>query len=277
MKVNIGVLVNFHAGVDVAAEIAKVRALELDSFQLCIWEPELYTAENAAAVRAACADEGVSLSALWAGWTGPKVWDFYDGPITLGLVPPAYREQRLGELFAASDFALRLGVSDVATHVGFLPENPNDPDFRGTVAVLRSLCSHMRQRGQFFLFETGQETPATLLRAITEIGTGNVGVNLDTANLILYGKSTTADAVDLLGPYVRNLHCKDGLFPTDARTLGREVPLGRGRADMPTVMRKLRDFGYDGAYTIEREISGSEQIRDVIGARDLIRRIAAAL
>lgn len=268
---SIGVLINFHHGVNIADEIKKVRDLGLTSFQLCIWQSELYTPENAAVICRAVEKFNVPISALWAGWSGPAAWNFYDGPLTLGLIPEKYRRIRLVELMRASEFAELLGVTDVATHVGFLPADPNNADYKGTIGALRILCSEMKKRGQYFLFETGQETPVTLLRAIEDIGTGNVGINLDTANLILYGMGNTADAVDVFGKYVRNTHCKDGLFPTCGRELGVEVPIGQGRADLPTVIKKLNAIGYTGAYTIEREISGEEQVRDIIAARDYIQ------
>jgi sugar phosphate isomerase/epimerase len=114
-----------------------------------------------------------------------------------------------------------------------------------------------------------------MLRAIEAIGMDNVGINFDTANLVLYGKANTADALDVFGKYVRNTHCKDGEYPTEGTKLGREVPLGEGRANMPAVMNKLSALGYEGPYIIEREIDGEEQIRDIVNARDLLRKIAA--
>ena len=215
----------------------------------------------------------MEITALWAGWTGPAEWNFYGGPATLGLVPPSYRFQRLKELFQASDFAEMLEVSDVITHVGFLPEYPFDPDFNGVVAALRSLANYMKAKGQNFLFETGQETPVTMLRAIEEIGTENLGVNFDTANLILYGKSNSVDALDVIGKYVRNTHCKDGNYPTCGRELGHEVPLGEGKANFPEIIRKLKELGYSGPLIIEREISGEQQIRDIARARDILKEI----
>ena len=110
-----------------------------------------------------------------------------------------------------------------------------------------------------------------MLRAIEEIGTGNLGVNFDTANLILYGKANSLDALDVLGPYVRNTHCKDGFYPTCGSELGREVPLGEGKAQIRDVVKKLSDLGYHGPLVIEREITGPEQERDVLRARDLLR------
>src|SRR5439155_17279858 len=86
-----------------------------------------------------------------------------------------------------------------------------------------------KQNGQTFRCETGQETPITLVRAIKDIGLDNVGVNFDVANLILYGKANPLDAVELLGPYIMGMHAKDGLYPTDPKQLGREVPIGQGK------------------------------------------------
>ena len=272
----IGVLIHMRADTDMQAEFGKIRELELSCCQLCCWDPTLYTPEKAEYVKS-CADAaGVEITALWAGWTGPSEWNFTYGPVTLGLVPPAYRGMRLAELLKASDFALWLGVSDIITHVGFLPENPSDPEFDGTVGALRTLCRKLKARGQWFLFETGQETPVTMLRTIEAIGTDTLGINFDTANLLLYGKANTADALDVFGKYVRNTHCKDGFYPTCGTQLGRECALGEGLANMPLVVKKLNALGSMGPYIIEREISGEEQIADIKSAKALLETIFAA-
>ena len=131
----------------------------------------------------------------------------------------------------------------------------------------------MAERGQTFLFETGQETPVTVLRAIEEIGLENVGINFDTANLILYGKGNAADAVLVFGKYIRDTHIKDGFYPTNGTELGKEAPAGEGLADLPLVLKRLKEVGYTGPFTIEREISGEKQIADIKHARDLLREI----
>ena len=226
----IGVLVDLRADTNIRQAFEKVRDLDLQSCQVCVWDCALYTVQNAKALREASAETGVEISALWAGWSGPRVWDFYQGPVTLGLVPAPYRDGRLRELLKASDFAAMLGVTDVATHVGFLPENPNDPDYAGVVAALRHLANYMKAKGQYFLFETGQETPTTLCRAIEDIGTGNVGINFDTANCILYGKANSVDAAGIFGKYVRNLHCKDGCFPHGRQEPGARSCVGPGKS-----------------------------------------------
>lgn len=91
----------------------------------------------------------------------------------------------------------------------------------------------------------------------------NLGVNLDPANLLMYGKANPIDALDILGPYVRGVHAKDGEYPTDPGKLGVEKPLGEGRVNFPVLIPKLKSFGFSGALTIEREISGAQQIVDI--------------
>lgn len=270
----IGVMIRLGKDSDVENEIRKAKDMELDSCQICIWDTSLFrNAEYAARVKAAIANTGFRVSGLWAGWSGPCEWNFTAGPATIGLVPPAYRYFRLNELKAASDFAALVGIDRVITHVGFLPENPDDPDFVGTVAALRWLCKAMKAKNQFFLFETGQETPVTMLRSIQAIGTDNLGINFDTANLLLYGKANSLDALDVFGQYVLDTHIKDGFYPTDGMSLGKQVPVGEGKANVAAVVRKLDEIGYKGTLTIEREISGEQQIRDILATRDYLRRV----
>jgi len=225
------------------------------------------TDEEAAYIRSASEKFGVEITALWWGWSGPAKWNFTEGPATLGIVPTAYRFQRLRELMHGADVAAQLGVSDIITHMGFIPENPNTTEYREVVAAIRYLAEYCKTRNQWVLFETGQETPVTLLRTIEEVGTENLGINLDTANLILYGKANPVDALDVFGKYVRNTHMKDGFYPTDGMHLGKEVPIGQGKADFPAVIAKLKALGYAGPLNIEREISGEQQIKDILAAK----------
>ena len=273
----IGVMINVHGATNMLEELEKVRSLDLESCQISIWDPNLFTDKLAEEINAAVAATGITVSTLWCGYSGPVEWNFTYGPMTAGLVPPAFRGIREKELLLGSEFAEKIHVDQMATHVGFLPANYYDEDFRGTVAVLRRICLEMKNRGQTFLFETGQETPVTVLRAIEEIGLDNVGINFDTANLMLYGMGSAADAVLVFGKYIRDTHIKDGFYPTNGTELGREVKAGEGLANFPLILKRLKDVGYTGCFTIEREISGEEQIADIIHARDLLRSIDAQL
>lgn len=264
----LGVIIGLNAHLE--QKLEKLAELGFSSCQISCWDPEMYTDENAARVTALLQQYGIRISTLWCGWSGPKQWNFTEGPVTLGLVPKAYRATRTAQLLAGSDFARKLGVGQIATHVGFIPEDPNDPQYGEVVAAVRTVALRCAENGQYFLFETGQETPTTLLRTIQDVGLDNVGVNLDPANLILYGKANPVDALGVIGRYVRDVHAKDGCYPTDGRTLGRETALGDGQVNFPALIRGLRALGYDGAITIEREIDGDRQIADICKAKELL-------
>lgn len=193
----------------------------------------------------------------------PLVWNFMQGPSTIGLVPPKTRAARIDALRQVSDFAKILGISQVQTHCGFIPEDPADPLYPGAVEAIRTVAQHCQSNGQYFLMETGQETPTTMSRMIRDVAMPNLAVGLDTANLILYGKANPVDAVDILGTHVRSIHAKDGRWPTNPSELGEEVLIGKGLVDFKTVFTKLHALGYTGAVTIERETSGPQQIEDV--------------
>jgi L-ribulose-5-phosphate 3-epimerase len=205
----------------------------------------------------------------------PLVWDFMQGPTTIGLVPRATRAARIDALEQASDFAKLLGVHQVQTHCGFIPENPSDPLYKETVAAIKEVAEHCAANNQRFLMETGQETPTTMSRALRDVNMPNLGVGLDTANLILYGKANPVDAVAILGPHVHAIHAKDGRWPTNPDKLGEEVLIGTGLVDFKTVFSGLRKAGYNGAITIERETSGPQQIEDVRKEKQYLEKVLA--
>jgi L-ribulose-5-phosphate 3-epimerase len=92
----------------------------------------------------------------------------------------------------------------------------------------------------------------------------------------LYGKANPVDAIELLGPYVQGIHAKDGLWPTDPKKLGEEVPLGKGKVDFPRIIARLTEIDYRGAVTIEREISGPEQMEDIREAKTYLEKLIGA-
>jgi len=222
-----------------------------------------FTPEVVAQYRDLLAKYQVTVTTVEVVGPGPLEWNFNRGPSTIGVVPPKTRAARIDALRQVSDFAKELGVNQVQTHCGFIPEDPADPLYPGAVEAIRTVARHCKENGQYFLMETGQETPTTMSRMIRDVAMPNLAVGLDTANLILYGKANPVDAVDILGPHVRSVHAKDGKWPTDPSELGEEVLIGKGLVNFREVFTKLHRIGYTGAVTIERETSGPQQIEDV--------------
>ncbi len=260
-QISLGVVVKYLG--DARASLMKVKNIGLSKCQLTCWNLEYITPENARNVKDVAEELDIEITSIWGGWPGPRAWNFTEGPLTLGLVPLEYRGMRMEALKQSSEFANIVGVDSVTTHIGFIPENPSDPLYPGLITAIKDVAKYCKKNGQEFWFETGQETPTTLLRAIQDIGLDNLGINLDPANLLLYGKANPLDAIDIFGQYIKEVHAKDGEYPTDGRKLGKEKPIGQGRVNFPVLIQKLQAIGYKGVLTIEREISGEKQIEDI--------------
>ncbi len=259
---NVGIVIR-HNAEGMRESFANAAKQGFHHCQLVSWIPQLWTDENAEEINALCKEYDVEITAFWCGWAGPKCWNFTEGPETLGIVPVAWRAVRVQNLLDGAAYALKLGVKDVVTHMGFIPENMSDPNYPGVVAAVKVIAQELKRNEQNLLFETGQETPVVLLRLFEEINTGNLFINLDPANLMMYGKANPVDALDVFGDYVRGVHAKDGLYPTNGRELGREVKVGAGKANFPALLKRLKEHGFDGSLTIEREISGEQQLIDI--------------
>jgi sugar phosphate isomerase/epimerase len=241
--------------------------------QLVNWNIRMLTDELAEKTVADLKESGIRLAAYWAGYSGRVVWNAVDGPVTCGLVPADLRAKRVEDLKRGADFAKKIGAPAIVTHCGFIPESPRSREYVETVNAIYEVAAYCCALGLDFWFESGQETPLTLLRTIEDLRLPNLGVNLDTANMILYGRGNPVDALDVFGPWVRNLHIKDGVFSTNASSLGHETAVGEGKVDFEKVIRKLYALGFDGELIIEREISGPRQLRDIIRARDYIQAL----
>lgn len=262
MSINIGVLAELRQDGNCFDFVNQFR---LNVCQLVGWDLSLATNSIAEKVKKEAERKEVRISAMWAGFPGPAEWNFIDGPNTLGLVPKVYRTMRIDAMKKWAEFASWIGAPAIITHCGFIPENMTDPEYPGVVKAIQEVAVYCKSLGIEFWFETGQETPVVLLRTIEHVGTDNVGINLDPANLILYGKGNPVDAIDVIGPYIRNVHVKDGFYPTTGNHLGKEAAVGQGLVNFPILLSKLRSIGFTGELIIEREaVSGEEQKNDIL-------------
>ncbi len=253
-KIRLGLICS---GNDPEEDLRFVRDL---GFQACQLYVDTYSHGLAARLSAAFREYRLQPVSLICMGPGLYTWNLKDGPSTIGLVPRESRPARVERLHQGIDFCAAAGIPAVHAHFGFIPENPRDTLYIEFIETMKRVGEYARKRGVDVYFETGQETPVTLLRALQDIGTGNLYVNYDPANLVMYGKANPVDGLKILGKCIRALHAKDGLYPTDPHELGREVPIPTGEVNFPAIISALKGMDFEGSIIIEREVGGDKSL-----------------
>lgn len=172
-----------------------------------------------------------------------KDYRFFDQNIRLSKL--SQLGDPLERLKQGVDFCKAAGIPAIHAHFGFIPKNPKNVLYIEFIETMKKLGEYGLTQGINFYFETGQETPITLLRAIEDIGTGNMFVNYDTANLAMYGKANPLDGLKVLSKYVKAFHAKDGTYPKNPQKLGKEVPIPEGEVDFPKVFEYLKKIDFN--------------------------------
>ncbi len=249
----IGVFTSIDAGLGVSLDVA--HQLGIPTIQLHAPARPSRTPATAARFVQRLESLGIRLTAVFGGFEGESYSDIPTVARTVGLVPAATRQQRLAEMKQISDFSVLLGCDVVALHLGFVPHDRLAAEYQEIVLTTRDLCQYCRHHAQNLHLETGQESAAGLVQFMDDVNCENLFVNFDPANMILYGTGEPIEAFGMLGSRVRSVHCKDAKWSSQPGvTWGEEVPLGEGAVDIPAYLQTLRDIGYDGPLTIEREI-----------------------
>jgi len=270
----IGVMLG--VGENPGESLKKVRDLGVPTAQMGCPPDKYLGGAGVDELRKMIAESGVEITTVFCGYPGESYADIPAVRRTVGLVPRDTRAGRIERTRKIIDFAHKIGVSNVAAHIGFVPEDPADPDNREVVKVMRELCDYAARNGQDFCLETGQETGKTLLQFLHDVNRPNLKVNFDPANMILYGSGEPLPALEMVGAYVAGVHCKDAVWSPRKGEFGREMPLGQGAVGIDKFVATLKKIGYKGALTIEREIGGEQQVKDIRAAITLLESLRRA-
>jgi sugar phosphate isomerase/epimerase len=270
----IGVFASIDAGLGVRLEVA--HELGVPTIHLHTPHAASRTPRRAADFNRQLRELGITTTCVFAGFEGESYADIPTVKRTVGLLPRETRAARTAELKGIADFARELDVDVVGIHLGFVPHDAADADYRELLDLTRKVCDHCRENRQALHLETGQEPVDVLIQFLDDVQRDNLFVNFDPANMILYGAGEPLPALEQLGSRVRSVHCKDATWSDrPGETWGREVPLGEGDVDFAAFLKTLQRIGYDGPLTIEREIAQEpERQKAEIGrAIDLLQRL----
>lgn len=243
------------------------------------FSPEALSAQDINSYKQLLADNGMVVSALCGDVGG------------FGFERQEDNAVRVEKTKRIIDLAVEFGTSVVTTHIGVIPENKNEPRYAVMLNALTECGVYAKQKGVTLAIETGPERATTLL-AFLQDTKGGVGVNLDPANFVMVTGQDPVQAVYLLRDYIVHTHAKDGVklgneqTPTEvyhAFAVGgvdalnacksfKELPLGKGKVAWTEYIAALRDIGYDGFLTIEREC-GDNPAADITLAADFLRSL----
>jgi len=270
-----GIFTSIRGGL--GAGLDSVRSLGVSTVQLHAPAADYRTPERTAEMKDQFKQAGIEVTVVFAGFEDDEYTTVERVVQTVGLVPKDRRGRRLKEVLEISDFARNLGVEAIGMHLGFVPPDDQDPEFKAVVEVTRKVCDHCAGNRQNFHLETGQETATGLLHFIEAVGRPNLAVNFDPANMILYGAGNPLQALDLVGKYVKSVHCKDASYTRKpGQPWYEDAPLGQGDVGIEAFLRKLNALGYEGALTIEREYS-PDQAGDLKAALSLLESLRAKI
>lgn len=242
------------------------------------FSPETLTAQRKAEIKELLAKNRLEISALCGDMGGYGFQIAKDNP------------ERIEKTKRIIDLAEEFGTSVVTTHIGVIPEDKRHPRYAVMLEALRECGAYAAKKNITLAIETGPEK-AAVLHAFLRDTDGGVGVNLDPANFVMVTGQDPVEAVEILGEDIVHTHAKDGIMrkQTDPEIIYDcfakggiealnvsdyflETPLGEGGVDFPKYIKALKNAGYHGYLTIERE-TGENPISDIQAARDMVRSL----
>ncbi len=262
-------------GIKMAAELG------LDGVQIYAttgsFSPDTLTEEKKAEYKALLKEKGLVVSALCGDMGG------------YGFEREEDNALRVEKTKRIIDLAVEFDTHVVTTHIGVIPADKSNRRYGVMLKALTECGLYAKEKGVTLAIETGPEKAATLL-AFLQDTKGGVGVNLDPANFTMVTAQDAVEAVYMLKDYIVHTHLKDGRQldknqnPADvyhAFAIGGvdalnackgfiELPIGEGDVDWDNYLKALKEIGFDGFLTIERE-TGEDPAADIILAANYAR------
>lgn len=268
--------------------IEKAKELNFSGIQVYAttgeFSPEVLTQEDKQNFKNALKEANLEISALCGDMGGHGFQNAKDNP------------ERVEKTNRIIDLAVEFGSNVVTTHIGVIPSDQTTERYKAMLAAMAECGKYAAQKGVTLAIETGPEDAVTLSQFLNDLVALNgencgVGVNLDPANFVMVTGQDPVEAVKILGKHIVHTHVKDGVMlkRTDPEIIYEhfatggiealnvadyflETPLGNGDVDFPKYIKALKDIGFDGYLTVERE-TGANPIADIELAYNTVKAL----
>jgi len=246
-------------GLPMMEAIRKAAELGFDGITLMVregWlEPETIMQDGGEEIWDLVNSLGLEISALTGGF----------GSMSDPAKADAARER--AEMCVRTTAAM--GLDLVTSHIGVIPEDLGSDEGKAMLERMGEVCEVAEELDVVIAVETGPEEAWLLRDFIEELGSPQLKVNYDPANLLMRGFDHVQGVEDL-APYIVHTHAKDAVRHPDGSREQR--PLGEGDVNIEHWVGQLKEIGYDGWLCIERE-SGGERVRDAEQGLALLRSL----
>jgi len=198
-----------------------------------------------------------------------------------GLQIESENMAKIAACVRAMEWARSSDCQTVTSHIGVISAY-DSPERRNIAEACKRINDEAKKLDVYFAVETGPESIPTLTSFLTEIDCPYICVNYDPANIAMVTGGDPIRGVYELGSRIVHTHAKNGIMKklADPKLIYdyfadggiddfrlsdyfEETPLTHGDVDIPLWLRALKDIGYTGYLTIERETMNNpiEEIR----------------
>jgi sugar phosphate isomerase/epimerase len=278
--------------------IRESRRCGADGVQLYAWnefDPRTVKPETVRAVKGAAEESAQEIVALCGELGGHGFEIAADNP------------RKIDYLKRVVDLAQELDCRIITTHIGIVPADAASEKY----AVMKAACTEVgvyaASLGASVAIETGPEPVARLKAFVDSCNAGTasnagagcskaggrgVAINYDPANLVMVTNDDEVEGVRIAGSSIVHTHAKDGRMnhyagPDEVYALFAqggieaiskvsawftETPLGQGRVRWLPYLAALKETGYNGYLTIEREVK-ENAAQDILAAVQFLKEI----
>lgn len=236
-----------------------------DGVQIYAWEelnPLTVTAEQIRKVRETAKECRQEVTALCGELGGH------------GFEIEADNAKKITYLKRTIDLAQALDCNIVTTHIGRVPEDKESKRYCAMLEAAKEVGAYAAEKGAMIAVETGPEPIERLVDFISRCQ-GGIGINYDPGNLVMVTRVDEVAGVYTAGGHIVHTHAKDGrcnyfagtevvygIFAeggiealNTVSTYFTETPLGQGEVRWDAYLKALKEVGFNGYLTIEREVN----------------------
>jgi len=189
------------------------------------------------------------------------------GDLGRGFLDRSHLKEDIAKTKRMMEMAASMNVRVLTSHIGRVPDDRDDPQYHTAAEALEEIGAYGDELGVCFATETGPESGAALADFLGKLRAQSLKANYDPANLVLRGFDPIRGVHDLQD-FIVHTHAKDAINQGPEQG---EVPVGEGVVPWGDYLRALRDIGYDGYLTIEREI-GDNPAEDIATAAAFLKK-----